>query len=81
MEKYQLVVDFPRTHFDRRHDPYNDYINKRYPSLESAVKSAQFIMGKYPYIDEVDVCEENGMYVCSVEDANGDWENAIALPF
>lgn len=80
MEKYQLVVSFPHNR-DNLYDPYNDYINKRYPSLGSAVKSAQFIMGKYPYIDDVDVCKENGMYVCSVDENTIDWRDGIALPF
>lgn len=82
MEKYQLVVDYPRNNYNTLYDPFNDYIGKRYPSLESAVKSAQFIMGKYPYIDGVDVCKENGMFICSVDESDTfDWRDGIALPF
>ena len=63
--KYHLDVE-TNCRLGSHHDPYYDFVNKRYPSLESAVKSAEFIVHQSNVVIEVGVFD--GLdWICTVE--------------
>lgn len=80
MENYRLNVDAYMQRFPvGTHDPYDDYKDKRYPSLESAVKSAQYITETNNIVCEVDVFK--GLdWICTIsKDEPIEWRNGVAL--
>lgn len=80
MEKYSLIVDAYMKRFPvGTHDPYDDWKDKRYPSLESAVKSAQYITETNDMVDSVDVCKGLDFICCISKGYPIVWRDGVAL--